>query len=205
MRWAVVTRAPAATRPRPTVGRPAIEKTERITILPARSSRPTSQLYVQAFGAGAGVRGEERERHRDTGEQGLVGAVRGSVEEDQADEDRRLREPVQGRVEEGPEGAHPVRLAGDGAVERVEEPAQEHHQTGDPGVAEAEQHGGARAPGVQPMTVSVSGRTRITESHLTSGRRSERSASFEASLKVGLPGSRWGMVTLRPPRPPMRP
>ena len=120
MRWAVVTRAPAATRPRPTVGRPTIENTERITILPARSSRPTSQSNVQAFRAGAGVGGEERERHRDGGEQGLVGTVRSRVEEDQADEDSSLREPVEGRVEKGPEGAHPVRLAGDGAVERVE-------------------------------------------------------------------------------------
>src|ERR687897_310567 len=102
---------------------------------------------TQAFGAGAGVRGKERERHRETGEQSFVGAGRAGVEEDQADEDRRLREPVQGRVEKGAEGAHPFRLAGDGSIERVEEPPQEHHRTGDPGVSQAEEYRGKERQG----------------------------------------------------------
>src|SRR5919199_65900 len=67
----------------------------------------------------------------------------GDEEEDNTHEDGRLGEPIQGRVEKGTEGAHPVRLAGDRAVEGVEESCEEHHDAGDPRVPQPEQDGRA--------------------------------------------------------------
>ena len=78
--------------------------------------QPHLTFYPEAFGARPRVGSKDGEGHGDAGEQGFVGAGGGGVEEDNTHEDGRLGEPIQGRVEKGPEGTHSVRLAGDRPV-----------------------------------------------------------------------------------------
>src|SRR5580704_13286906 len=84
----------------------------------------------QAFGAGAGVADHDGADHDEGGEHDVEEAVAAGVEDEQAEELRRVTVAVDDGVEEGSEAGDAVGGAGDFSVDEIEESGKENYQAG---------------------------------------------------------------------------
>ena len=84
----------------------------------------------ESFGAGAGVADHERGGHDEGYEEDVEEAIAAGVEDEQAEEEGDVGVAVEDRVEEGAEDGDLVGLAGDAAVNHVEEAGTDDDEAG---------------------------------------------------------------------------
>jgi hypothetical protein len=84
----------------------------------------------EGFGAGAGVADHERGGHDEGYEEDVEEAVAAGVEDEQAEEEGDVRVAIEDGIEEGAEDGDLVGLAGDAAVDHVEQAGADDDEAG---------------------------------------------------------------------------